>query len=138
MFVLPASSLYNNQQTQDTYLARGNGPSKVLVETMQDVTAHATGKNITAPDGVHTYPEILILQWKKGSNSATLTLTNPTIVVSQNPVVNTNAYPETLYITGCWVQVHLMYSGMAATKPQAPLQSGRLCIHTSQNLSGNM
>lgn len=91
MFVLPASSLYNNQQTQDTYLARGNEPSKVLVETMQDVTAHASGKNITAPDGVHTYPEILILQWKKGSNSATLTLTNPTIVVSQNPVVNTNA-----------------------------------------------
>ena len=38
----------------DTYLAKGDGPSKVLVETMQGVTAHASGKNITAP-GKCTY-----------------------------------------------------------------------------------
>ena len=75
----------------DTYLAKGDGPSKVLVETMQGVTAHASGKNITAPGGVHTYPEILTLQWKNGSNSATLTLTNPSIVAAVSPVVNTNA-----------------------------------------------
>ena len=91
MFVLTASAPYNNQQTVDTYLAKGNGPSKVLVETMQGVTAHTSGRNITAPGGVHTYPEILTLQWKNGSNSATLTLTNPTIVAAVTPVVNTNA-----------------------------------------------
>ena len=33
------------------YLAKGNGPSKVLVETMHGVTAHASGGNITAPGG---------------------------------------------------------------------------------------
>ena len=72
-------------------MAKGNGPSKVLVETMQGVTAHASGKNITAPGGVHTYPEELTLQWKNGSNSATLTLTDPSIVSAVDPVVNTNA-----------------------------------------------
>jgi hypothetical protein len=91
MFVLTASAPYNHQQTVDTYLAKGDGPSKVLVETMQGVTAHASGENITAPGGVHTYPETLILQWKNGSNSATLTLTNPSIVADQSTVVNTNA-----------------------------------------------
>ena len=39
------------QKTVDTYLAKGDGPSKVLVETMQGVTAHASGRNITAPGG---------------------------------------------------------------------------------------
>jgi predicted secreted hydrolase len=91
MFVLTASAAYDNQQTVDTYLAKGNGPSEVLVETMQGVTAHTSGRNITAPGGVHTYPEILTLQWKNGSNSATLTLTDPKIVSAVNPVVNTNA-----------------------------------------------
>ena len=91
MFVLTASAAYNNEQTVDTYLARGDGPSEVLVETMHGVTATPSGKNITAPGGVHTYPEILTLQWKNGSNSATLTLTNPSIVASQSTIVNTNA-----------------------------------------------
>jgi predicted secreted hydrolase len=91
MFVLTASAAYNNQQTVDAYLAKGDGPSKVLVETMKGVTAHASGKNITSPSGVHTYPEILTLQWKNGSNSATLTLTNPSIIAHPSPIVNTNA-----------------------------------------------
>ena len=51
MFVLTASAAFNNQQTVDTYLAKGNGPSEVLVETMQGVTAHTSGENITAPGG---------------------------------------------------------------------------------------
>jgi hypothetical protein len=91
MFVLPTSAAFNHQQTQDTYLAKGNGPSEVLVETMQGVTAHTSGENITAPDGIHTYPKVLTLQWKNGSDSATLTLTNPSIISAKSPVVNTNA-----------------------------------------------
>lgn len=90
-FDMPTSSAFNNQQTQAFYLAKGNGPSKVLVETMEGITAHASGGNITAPGGVHTYPKILTLQWKNGSDSATLTLTNPKILVAVSPVVNTNA-----------------------------------------------
>ena len=82
MFVLTTSAAFNHQKTVDAYLAKGDGPSKVLVETMKDVTAHASGKNISSPGGLHTYPEILTLQWKNGSNSATLTLTNPSIVAS--------------------------------------------------------
>ncbi|MDW0192123.1 MAG: hypothetical protein QOC37_09355, partial [Nitrososphaeraceae archaeon] len=73
------------------YLAKGDGPSKVLVETMKGVTAQASGKNLTSPGGFHTYPEILTLQWKNGTNSATLTLTNPSIVASPPAIVNTNA-----------------------------------------------
>src|SRR6478736_1872032 len=91
MFVLTTSAPYNHEKSVDAYLAKGDGPSKVLVETMQGVTAHASGKNITAPGGVHTYPEILTLQWKNGSNSATLTLTNPTIIAHPPAIVNTNA-----------------------------------------------
>ena len=104
MFVLTASAAYNNEKTVDAYLAKGDGPSKVLVETMHGVTAHASGRNITAPGGVHTYPEILTLQWKNGTNSATLTLTNPSIVADQSTVVNTNAsilgYPQYMRLGG--------------------------------------
>jgi predicted secreted hydrolase len=100
MFDLTASAPFNHQHTVDAYLAKGNGPSKVLVETMNGVTAHASGKNITAPGGVHTYPEVLTLQWKNDTNSATLTLTNPSIVAAVDPVVNTNAtiYGDPLYL----------------------------------------
>ena len=58
---------------------------------MKGVTAQASGKNLTSPGGFHTYPEILTLQWKNGTNSATLTLTNPSIVASPPTIVNTNA-----------------------------------------------
>jgi len=102
--VWDGSAEYNNQQTQDFYLAKGNGPSKVLVESMQDVNVHTSGKNITAPGGQHTYPEVLTFQWNKGTNSATLTLTDPSIVVSRNPAVNSNAsligYPQYLRVQG--------------------------------------
>jgi hypothetical protein len=85
-------------------LAKGNGPSKVLVESMQDVNIHTSGKNITAPGGQHTYPEVLTFEWKKGTNSAILTLTDPSIVVSNNPAVNSNAsligYPQYLRVQG--------------------------------------
>ena len=91
MFDLTTSAPFNHQHTVDAYLAKGNGPSKVLVETMQGVTAHTSGKNFTSPSGVHTYPEILTLQWKNGSNSATLTLTNPTLIAHPPTIVNTNA-----------------------------------------------
>ena len=91
MFDLTTSAPFNHQKTVDAYLAKGNGPSKVLVETMQGVTAHTSGKNFTSPSGVHTYPEILTLQWKNGSNSATLTLTNPTLIAHPPTIVNTNA-----------------------------------------------
>ena len=91
MFVLTTSAAFNHQQTVTTYLAKGDGPSKVLVETMKGVTAHPSGKNLTSPGGLHTYPEILTLQWKNGTNSATLTLTNPSIVASPPAIVNTNA-----------------------------------------------
>jgi hypothetical protein len=98
------SAEYNHQQTQDIYLAKGNGPSKALVESMQGVNAYKSGKSIAAPGGVHTYPEVLTLQWKKGTNSATLTLTNPEVVVSRNPTTNTNAsmygYPQYLRLQG--------------------------------------
>jgi CrtC N-terminal lipocalin domain len=98
------SAEYNHQQTQDIYLAKGNGPSKALVESMQGVNAYKSGKSIAAPGGVHTYPEVLTLQWKKGTNSATLTLTNPEVVVSRNPNTNTNAsmygYPQYLRLQG--------------------------------------
>ena len=104
MFDLTTSAPFNHQKTVDAYLAKGNGPSKVLVETMQGVTAHTSGKNFTSPSGVHTYPEILTLQWKNGSNSATLTLTNPTIVAHPPTIVNTNATiygtPEYMRIEG--------------------------------------
>jgi hypothetical protein len=85
------SAQYEHQQTQDIYLAKGNGPSRVLVESMQDVNASTSGKIFTAPGGVHTYPEVLTLQWKKGTNSATLTLTDPSIAVSKSGTINTNA-----------------------------------------------
>ena len=49
MFVLPTSAAFNHQPSEDIYLAKGNGRSKVLVETMHGVTAHASGGNITAP-----------------------------------------------------------------------------------------
>ena len=84
LFELTTSAPFNHQKTVDAYLAKGNGPSEVLVETMQGVTAHASGKNYTSPSGVHTYPEVLTLQWKNGSNSATLTLTDPSIVAAEN------------------------------------------------------
>jgi hypothetical protein len=104
MFVLPTSAAFNHQPSNDIYLAKGNGPSKVLVETMHSVTAHASGGNITLPGGVHTYPKILSLQWKNGSNSVTLTLTKPSIVSTLNPVVNTNAtiygYPQYTRLQG--------------------------------------
>jgi hypothetical protein len=71
---------------------------------MEGVTAHASGGNITAPGGVHTYPRILTLQWKNGSNSATITFTTPTIVTANTPVTNTNAtiygYPQYIRLEG--------------------------------------
>ena len=104
MFDLTTSAPFNHQHTVDAYLAKGDGPSKVLVETMQGVTSHASGKNFTSPSGAHTYPEILTLQWKNGSNSATLTLTNPTIIAHPPTIVNTNASiygtPEYMRIQG--------------------------------------
>ncbi|MFZ0894978.1 MAG: hypothetical protein WAZ77_10790 [Candidatus Nitrosopolaris sp.] len=59
MFKLPTSSAFNNQQTQDIYLVKGNGPSKVLVETMEGVTARIRRKH---PGGVHTYPTDLTME----------------------------------------------------------------------------
>ena len=101
MFVLTTSAPFNHQKTVDAYLAKGDGPSKVLVETMKDVTAHASGKNISSPGGLHTYPEILTLQWKNGSNSATLTLTNPSIVASHPLLlILMQPYTETHNICG--------------------------------------
>ena len=103
-FVQRTSAKFNHQQTQDLYLAKGNGPSKVLVETMKNVNATTLGKNITAPPGIQSYPEILKFQWKKGPNSATLTLTDPKILVTNSPVVNTNAtlygYPQYFRMEG--------------------------------------
>jgi hypothetical protein len=104
MFQLYASSPFGNQPTGAFYMAKGNGPSKVLVETMKGLTAHASGGNITAPGGIHTYPKVLTLQWKNGTDSATLTLTNPKIVSAKSPVVNTNATiygnPEYMRLSG--------------------------------------
>ncbi len=104
LFELTTSAPFNHQKTVDAYLAKGNGPSEVLVETMQGVTAHTSGKNFTSPSGAHTYPEVLTLQWKNGSNSATLTLTNPTIIAHPPTIVNTNATiygtPEYMRIAG--------------------------------------
>jgi CrtC N-terminal lipocalin domain len=98
------SAAYNHQQTQDMYLAKGNGPSKAVLETMQDVNATTSGKPILAPGGQHTYPEVLTMQWKKGTNSVTLTLTDPEVVVSRNPNTNTNAsmfgYPQYMRLQG--------------------------------------
>jgi len=103
-FVLYTSAKFNHQQTQDLYLARGNGPSEALVETMQNVNAYASGKNITGAPGIHTYPEVLTLQWKNGTNSATLTLTDPKIVASRALSINTNAtvygYPQYFRLGG--------------------------------------
>jgi hypothetical protein len=104
MFVLPTSAKFNHQQTQDIYLAKGNGPSKVLLETMKGVNTYTSGANITAPPGVHSYPEILKLQWKNGTNSATLTLTDPKNISSASPTINTNAtqygYPQYFRLEG--------------------------------------
>ena len=79
--------------------------SNVLSNFDQGLTAHASGqRNIHCSWRVHTYPEILTLQWKNGSNSATLTLTNPSIVSAVSPIVNTNAtmygYPEYMRLQG--------------------------------------
>jgi hypothetical protein len=90
MFQLTASSAFGNQPTSGFYMAKGNGPSLVLAETMKDLTAHPSGGNISSPGG-HTYPKVLTLQWKNGSDSATLTLTDPKIISAVDPVVNTNA-----------------------------------------------
>ena len=104
LFDLTTSAPFNHQKTVDAYLAKGNGPSEVLVETMHGVTVHTSGKNFTSPSGVHTYPEILTLQWKNGSNSATLTLTNPSIIAHPPTTVNTNATiygtPEYMRLAG--------------------------------------
>jgi len=67
-------------------MAKGSGPSTVLAETMKGLTAHASGGNITAPEG-HTYPKVLTLQWKNGSNSAALTLTNPKIISAVSQIL---------------------------------------------------
>jgi hydroxyneurosporene synthase CrtC len=102
--VAPTSAEYNQTQTQAMYLAKGNGPSEVVLETMQGVKAFASGNNITAPPGIHTYPEILTMQWKNGSNSATLTLTDPEIFATRSPVHNSNAtvvgYPQYFRLGG--------------------------------------
>jgi len=75
-----------------------------MVKLCSPVNAITSGKNITAPPGIHSYPEVLKLQWKKGTNSATLTLTDPKILVSRSPAVNTNAtiygYPQYLRLGG--------------------------------------
>jgi hypothetical protein len=98
--VAPTTAKYNQTQTDAMYLARGNGPSEVVLETMQGVKVFTSGNNITAPGGFHTYPEILTLQYKNSSNSATLTLTDPEIIVAKNPVTNSNAtvYGEPQYM----------------------------------------
>jgi hypothetical protein len=70
------------------YLARGN---QVSVETMEDIIVEASGSNITGPPGLHTYPEVLTLQWKNESDTVTLTLTNPKILQAANLVAVTNA-----------------------------------------------
>ena len=44
MFVLTTSAPYNHEKSVDAYLAKGDGPSKVLVETMHGVTATHQGK----------------------------------------------------------------------------------------------
>jgi len=90
MFQLTASSPFGNQPSSGFYMAKGNGQSKVLVESMKDLTAHASGGNITLLGG-HTYPKVLTLQWKNGSDSATLTLTDPKPISAVSPIVNTNA-----------------------------------------------
>ena len=91
MFQLYASSPFGNQPTGNFYMSKGSGPSKVLVETMKGLTAHASGGNITSPGGIHPLAKTLTLQWKNGSESATLTLTNPKIIFSTPGIVNTNA-----------------------------------------------
>ena len=134
MFVLPTSAAFNHQQTVDTYLAKGNGPSKVLVETMQGVTAHASGGNITAPGGVHTYPKILTLQWKNGTNSATLTLTNPSIITAQSPVINTNAtmygYPQYMRLEGTG-KLNVQWNGEQRDSKRPCHLGGQLCTLSS-------
>ena len=131
MFDLTTSAPFNHQKTVDAYLAKGNGPSEVLVETMQGVTAHTSGKNFTSPSGVHTYPEELTLQWKNGSNSATLTLTDPSIIAHPPTIVNTNATiygtPEYMRLAGTGT-LNVQWDG--ATKQQAPLPSGKSVICT--------
>lgn len=89
MFKQFTSPVFGSQPTQDFYLARGNGPSKVLVETMKGLTTIASG-SIPGPGG-HTYPKVLTFQWKNGSNSATLTLTEPKLIFSTTDAINTNA-----------------------------------------------
>lgn len=102
MFPLFTSSAFNNQLTGNVYLARGNDSSEVLVETKSGLTTTASG-SIPSPGG-NTYPEVLTLQWKNGTNSATLTLTDPKIVSARSPVDNTNATmygnPEYLRLSG--------------------------------------
>jgi hypothetical protein len=71
---------------------------------MKNVKAFTLGKNITAPPGIQSYPQILKLQWKNGTNSATLTLTDPKILVARSPATNTNAtlygYPQYFRLGG--------------------------------------
>jgi len=106
MFLLTTSSQFGNQPTGNFYLAKGDGPSEVLVETktMKGLTAHTSGSNITSPGGTHTYPQVLTLQWKNGTDSATLTFTDPKIVAANSPVYNTNATingnPEYMRLSG--------------------------------------
>ncbi len=72
MFELTTSAPFNHEKTVDAYLARGNGPSEVLVETMEGVTAHTSGKNYTSPSGVRTLPRstnITMEERHKFSNS---------------------------------------------------------------------
>ena len=107
---------------------------RLLVETMQGVTAHASGGNITAPGGVHTYPKILTLQWKNGTNSATLTLTNPSIITAQSPVINTNAtmygYPQYMRLEGTGT-LNVQWNGRQRNSKRPCHLGGRLCTLSS-------
>jgi len=97
-FFAPTSAKYNHTITTALYLAKGNGPSEVLVETMHGLNATTSG-SIAGPDGNHTYPEVITLQYKNGSNSVTLNFTNPEIINTRAAPTNTNAttYGESQY-----------------------------------------
>ena len=81
------------------YLAKGN---QVLVEDMKHMTVNGSG-NDTSPGG-HDYPSQLTFNWENGTDTVSLTLSEPKLLVVRDPAMVTNATivgtPEYMRLSG--------------------------------------
>lgn len=86
-FPVVTSSDYNYQHLPILYLAKGNN---LLVGATSNMTWKASN-NQTFATLHRTYPGLLDINYKNGSNTVTLSLTNPKILLPTNNILVTNA-----------------------------------------------